>query len=1233
MRTRYLLSFRLLVCLPALVLISSYAWAQTPALSEWTWMGGSSTLASSSGSPGVYGTLGTPAAGNIPGGRDNATSWTDPAGNLWLFGGQDVDANGEGVLFNDLWKFNPSTNEWVWMSGRSTVTCSPSSFCGQPGVYGTLDTPAAGNVPGGRWSTSSWIDTSGHLWLYGGYGLDANGVLGFPNDLWEFDPSANLWTWMGGSSTTPVGGEGQAPVYGTQGAFAAGNNPGGRWNAAAWTDSSGHFWLFGGDGYYAIGVPGALNDLWEFDPSINEWAWIGGSNTAGSDCPEGFCLHQAVDGTLGTPASGNNPGSRDKVANWTDSGGHLWLFGGSIPGVLLTYLDDLWEYFPSTNEWAWMGGGSSLDPPGVYGMLGEPAAGNIPGGRCCMANWSDSSGHLWLLGGQGYDANSNQGDLNDLWQYDPSTNQWAWMGGESALPCGGLGCFAPGVYGTLGVPAAGNIPGSRGDDASWTDKNGNFWLFGGDGADANDSLSTLNDLWKYDSSESTPPAAATPTFNPQAGTYDSAQSVTISDAKSGAAIYYTTDGTTPTTSSSVYNSPITVGSTETLEAIATAGGYSASPVAMATYTIESTICTSAPGMNITYLTVAETDQDASRAPSGTSSNYVLPGLGKDGLPVYNPNATATTGGVYAPYDLLSDGEITWWNPVLNNGGPGGTSDVVETGTGTVTLPFADNAFFPPNGTGPNDLNGFQAAILSGTLVAPAAETVSFSVSSDDMAFVYLDGQIACDDGGVHAAAAAPCSTPVIAAGEHTLQLFYIDLHPVGAVLDFSLTTLNVCTNPIQHQITLTWPTPAPITYGTPLSATQLDASSGGVAGAFAYNPAAGTVLPGGTHTLAVAFTPTDTADYTSATATVQLTVNRAPVTVTLTPNPGSITAGNSITFAATVQSTTTGTPTGTVTFFNGTSTLGTANLVNGVATLTASLSTQGTETITASYPGDTDFLPGASNAVSVNVLSASTSTLLTGSPNPAPFGTAVTFSATVSSPGGTPAGSISFFDGATLLGTSTLTSGVATYSTSILAVGSHNITATYPGTAEFDAGTSNVLVEQIADFAVSVLPGSRTLYSGEAASFAVSVTSVSGFNIPVALTCSQLPENTTCNFSAATVTGAGGSSTLTVQTTAPSQITAGSALSGGYRVIALSAIFLIFIPRRWRRHRGGWSLILVIFAILASWIAITGCSASRSLAPGTPVGIDTFTVTGTATNGSQTLAHATSVTLNVKSLF
>jgi hypothetical protein len=179
------------------------------------------------------------------------------------------------------------------------------------------------------------------------------------------------------------------------------------------------------------------------------------------------------------------------------------------------------------------------------------------------------------------------GWLNDLWEFKPSLNQWAWVGGSISAPSGTYG--VPGEYGTLGSAATGNTPGGREDSAAWTDTSGNFWLFGGGSFDAQGRQGTLNDLWEYalagPPTVRPPSPAATPSFSLAAGTYGSAQTVTISDQTAGATIYYTTNGTAPNAYSAIYGAPIPVSNSEMVEAVAVVSGDAVSAIASANYTI------------------------------------------------------------------------------------------------------------------------------------------------------------------------------------------------------------------------------------------------------------------------------------------------------------------------------------------------------------------------------------------------------------------------------------------------------------------------------------------------------------------------------------------------------------------------------------------------------------------------------------------------------------------------
>jgi N-acetylneuraminic acid mutarotase len=411
---------------------------------------------------GVYGTLGVASASNVPGARDGAVSWTDSSGNFWLFGGGGdyTGANGD---FNDLWEFNPTSNLWTWMSGSDTGSAI--------GVYGALGIPAASNLPGGRTDSISWTDSSGNLWLFGGLGFDSAGNQGTLNDFWEFNSTTKEWTWVGGSST--VGGYNF--YYGTLGVPSTGNFPMNRYQAVSWTDSSGNFWLFGGvDSYGYI-----VNDLMEYDPTAKTWTWWGGSPTT---------EEQGNYGTLGVSSASKFPGSRNSAINWTDSSGNLWLFGGygADSNDMSGDLNDLWEFSTTTKEWTWVGGSSTAGASGVYGTKGVAAATNVPGARYLSVSWTDRSGNLWLFGGDGLDSAGKYGNLNDLWEFNPTTKEWTWMSGSNTAN-------ASGVYGTLGTPATANVPGGRIGAISWTDGSGNIWLFGG----AYNGGADLNDLWRY----------------------------------------------------------------------------------------------------------------------------------------------------------------------------------------------------------------------------------------------------------------------------------------------------------------------------------------------------------------------------------------------------------------------------------------------------------------------------------------------------------------------------------------------------------------------------------------------------------------------------------------------------------------------------------------------------------------------------------------------------------------
>jgi len=326
------------------------------------------------------------------------------------------------------------------------------------------------------------------------------------------------------------------------------------------------------------------------------------------------------------------------------------------------------------------------------------------------------------------------------------------------------------------------------------------------------------------------------------------------------------------------------------------------------------------------------------------------------------------------------------------------------------------------------------------------------------------------DAGGHAA----YSTAALSAGNHFITVTYIGdgtFSPGSATLvqqihaSASNTALSSSGSPSTPGQAVTFTatvTSAPPGGGTPTGMAtfqegvnvlaQIPLNSGGVA---AFSTSA---LSAGSHTITAVYYSDGTFATSSGNVVQLVQASNANSSTSLTSSSNPSVSGQAVTFTATVT-VSSGTPTGSVTFKDGATTLGTGNLnAQARATLTTSALSVGPHSITAVYAGDGAFAGSTSTPLAQQVSKDSSTTILTSSLNPSTRGQVVTFDATVTANGpgsGIPSGSITFKDKNKIIGSANLNAtGRASLSISTLAQGAHQITAMYAGNANFITSTS-----------------------------------------------------------------------------------------------------------------------------------------------------------------------------------
>lgn len=334
-------------------------------------------------------------------------------------------------------------------------------------------------------------------------------------------------------------------------------------------------------------------------------------------------------------------------------------------------------------------------------------------------------------------------------------------------------------------------------------------------------------------------------------------------------------------------------------------------------------------------------------------------------------------------------------------------------------------------------------------------------------------------------------------------------------------------------------------------------------------------------------------------------------------------------------------PTNTVTFLDGTVPIGSQPLGGlGQAVFDAFALQAGRHSITALYAGDANNQSSMS-PVLLQVMTATTATLL-GSSAPVAFpGQSVTFTAIVQSSSiNTPAGTVTFKDGTTILATQALSSGSTSFSTSTLAVGSHSIVASYSGDTFDSASTSKTVAQKLdaASFTFATSPSSQTISSGATASYKLTVTPSGTYTSEISFSCAFSPASSaTCSASPVTPGAKVSSTTLTISGAQPASSAALHAVPRLYAAfwIPLGVASLVLAGARKRKFSSSAFAAFFAAALMASAITMFGCGGGSGGSSSTAEA-QTYTVTVTATapasaNGaSQAVTAKETITLTVE---